>query len=90
MTNRWTAQGQTPLMLWQTDAKAYVHDFPYLIALELLNNNYQVQEVIPFEANKNIIGKNLNTDSIRQQLIHQAIEHKATVFSPVLTLKQGG
>ena len=90
MANRWTTAGQTPIGLWQADAKAHVHDFPYLIALELLNPDYQIQTVIPYETNKSIIGKNLNDDPIRKKLVQQAIKDKTTVLSPVLTLKQGG
>lgn len=90
MAIRWEHAGPSSDHLWQADAKTYIHDFPYLIALELLNKNSEVQDVVPFEPNKEIIGKNLNTDSIRQELIREAIAHKSIVLSPVLTLKQGG
>lgn len=90
MANRWNTAGQTPSLLWRADAQTHVHDFPYLIALEILNKNYQIQEIVPFEPNKNLVGKNLNTDPLRQELIRQAIESKSTVLSPVLTLRQGG
>ncbi|RUR12614.1 CHASE domain-containing protein [Legionella sp. km772] len=79
-----------PSLNWQADAKAHLRDFPYLIALELLNEHYEIQDIVPFTVNKNLLGKNLNRDPLRQKLIQQAIETKSIVFSQILTLKQGG
>ena len=90
MAIRWNVAEETPSFLWQADAKTYIQDFPYLIALEILNKKYEVQEVVPLEPNKLLVGKNLNTDPIRQKLIEAAIKSRSTVLSPALTLKQGG
>ena len=62
MAIRWNVAEETPSFLWQADAKTYIKDFPYLIALEILNKKYEVQEVVPLEPNKLLVGKNLNTD----------------------------
>lgn len=90
MATRWNTSGGTSERLWQADARAYLKDFPYLIALELLDDKLRIRSIEPYLSNANLIGQNLNTDPERQQLVQQALLKKTAVFSNILNLKQNG
>lgn len=90
MANRWDNEKQNQAALWHPDAQAYIQDFPFLLALEILDKNLTIQAVEPSATYANLIGKNLNDDPTRQQIIQQAIRTRTPVISEHITLKQGG
>lgn len=90
MANRWEVNGAIARQLWHTDAQAYLHDFSYLLALEILNKDLKIQLIEPTAGNTSLIGKNLNMDQKRKKIIQQAINTKKPTISDILTLKQGG
>lgn len=88
MSNRWTSSHRVDELLWRADAKAYIHDFSYLIALQRLDKDLRVESVEPFAENDYLLGKQLNNDPVRKHLISQAISTRKAVISDFLMLKQ--
>lgn len=90
MANRWDAEKKNQIALWHTDAQAYIHDFSFLLALEILDKNLTIQAIEPSATYADLIGKNLNDNPQRQRVIQEAIRTRAPTISKHLTLKQGG
>lgn len=90
MAMRWESANKTPDALWYADAKQYLNDYPYLLALEVLDKTLTIQ-TIESHTNYSIwLGKNLNTDPQRLQLIQKAISTRTPVISENIAIKQGG
>jgi PAS domain S-box-containing protein len=89
MANRWEVMKNSSSS-WHSDAQAYIQDFPYLIALEILNKDLTIEDV---ESTKNfsfLIGKKLNDDDPRKRAIDTALKTHRLALSDVITLKEGG
>lgn len=88
---RWLSQeGGTPESVWEKDVNHYIDDQPGYIAIEWVDNHYNVRWVMPKQNNEHTIGFNLYQDAHRRQELKKALETKTAQLSEELDLIQGG
>ena len=81
MARRWDFQGRPSEAVWEDDAKAYVHDFPDIKALQWIDAQQRVQWVEPQAG----AGLDLAGNALREDRQLDAAEVARRTHTPVMT-----
>jgi integral membrane sensor domain MASE1 len=87
---RWDIAGGIPEIEWRRDAGQYLTDYPFLQALEWLDEEDTVRWVEPLLANSVVIGKKINFEQRRRQALDESARQGRPVCTEFVTLLQGG
>jgi sensor domain CHASE-containing protein len=89
MARRWEFAGTPSQAAWQDDAAAYLHDFPEVQAIEVIDTTHRVRWVVPLAGNEGKLNLNLTIEPRRAAAVAKAEEGKPTI-TRIVDLFHGG
>ncbi|MES2310168.1 MAG: PAS domain S-box protein [Verrucomicrobiota bacterium] len=89
---RWTVRGGTPLPELEADVSHYLKDEKVFKAFEWADSSYHIRWVYPRDENAMLLGFDLSQDFRWNafESLKRAEREKLNIFSPIISLKQGG